>query len=101
VTVDVERLADAIAEADLTDLDRVELIDRTAARLGVRGLAHLGVVLWRGIEQASKVSPELAHDLVRGQHAMLSAFRPESPHNLDAGFAPTEPPPTSAPGSKP
>jgi hypothetical protein len=92
-----ETLASYIADADLTDVELVDLIGRIVPRLGTSGLSRLGVVWWRAVERAAKVSPDVAHDLVRAQHAMLSAFRPETPCNLDAGFVPTEPVPSTPP----
>ncbi len=78
-----------------------ECTDAAVAAVGnldAGGLARVGAAWWRQLEQVARVDPGAAGRLAAGMFAMLSAYRPESPAPLDAGFAPTEAVPTGEPG---
>jgi hypothetical protein len=81
----------------LTDIERAELVARVLPECGVGALSRIAAAWWSALDVVAKVSPPLAGDLARGMYCHLAAFRPETPHPLDSGFAPTESVPTRPP----
>lgn len=84
----------------LSNLHPDECADTAVAavdRLDAAGLARAGAAWWSRLEVVAKTDPAGAGRLAAAMLAMLSAYRPESPAPLDAGFEPTESVPHEAP----
>ena len=61
------------------------------------GLARVGAAWWLRLTELAKADPFEAGRLAAAMWSHMSAYRPESPAPLDAGFEPTEEVPTTRP----
>ena len=84
-----EAVLEALAQLEADE--RATVVTAALAQLGALGLARVPVAWFKALGELAKVDPYEAGRLARAMYDHLSAFRPESPAPLDAGFVPTEP----------
>lgn len=82
---------EVIAELEHVGPDGCVLVACAAiADLDAPRLARIGVALFQQLDVIAKSNPQGAGEIAAALYGMLSAYRPESPAPLDAGFVPTE-----------